>query len=150
VEALRKKFEQLAVAKEKASAEQAQEQRKQSLVADLTEKIKGPELQFNQMIEDFRELIAEGTVTREDAEQYIIDQQTKAANAIAKRNEESARNVRRESSVDLRSAQGSSLIVDLLNGQQNIEERKLTAAEITAKATASLAAQSQNKQVAKI
>ena len=76
--------------------------------------------------------------SREEAEAKAREKQQEASAEARNRNADAARNVNRESSVDLRSSQGASLIVDALNGRQRVEDRIATHTKDTAAAAQEL------------
>lgn len=130
VEEFRQQLERLNLAERRAAEEERQEQRKNQIVQSRLPIEQQDDLK--QAFRDIRELVAEGRLTDAQGQEELFNRIAESQENAAQRQAEEARRVRAESSVDLRTAEGSKLIADALNGRVRVEQQIASNTRLTA------------------
>lgn len=126
----REELQRLQIVQANAEREGRQEERKDAIVQsrlpfEQTDDAK-------QLFRDLKELVAENRLSDAEAQSILFERIGEAQSELIQRQAEESRRVRAESSVDLRSTEGSKLIVDALNGRVRVEDQIARNTEQTA------------------
>ena len=97
-------------------------------------------------IEDMRAMIKAGVLERETANAFVMKQLT----ARDRQHQQQTLAFMKSNSSDVRSSSGASAIAALLNGNKGLEQRKLRAAQATAKATKAMKQKLDELEVAEV